>query len=95
MISSTGRRVTRVRQAVPSPCIQAGGAHGGSGEIRDRASGQRRKFTIPEVKRLCAFPDDYVLLGSYAQQWERLGNSVPPVMMFHIASAIRDKVFRP
>lgn len=52
----------------------------------------RRKFTIAEVKRICAFPDDFILTGSYAQQWERLGNSVPPVMMRAIAEAIRDKV---
>lgn len=55
----------------------------------------KRKFTIDELKRICAFPDDFVLKGSYAQQWERLGNSVPPVMMFHIASALRDGVLLP
>jgi DNA (cytosine-5)-methyltransferase 1 len=54
---------------------------------------ERRKFTIAEVKRICSFPDDYVLTGSYARQWERLGNSVPPVMMSYIASALRDGVF--
>lgn len=53
---------------------------------------ERRKFTIAELKRICAFPDDFILCGSYAQQWERLGNSVPPVMMAAIASEIRDKV---
>lgn len=53
---------------------------------------ERRKFTIAELKRICGFPDDFILTGSYAQQWERLGNSVPPVMMNHIASAIRDRV---
>jgi DNA (cytosine-5)-methyltransferase 1 len=53
---------------------------------------QRRKFTIAELKRICAFPDDFVLVGSYAQQWERLGNSVPPVMMQAIAAGIRDKI---
>lgn len=55
----------------------------------------KRKFTIAELRRICAFPDDFVLKGSYAQQWERLGNSVPPVMMFHIASALRDGVLLP
>lgn len=54
---------------------------------------EKRKFTIAELKRICAFPDDFVLTGSFAQQWERLGNSVPPVMMLHIATAIRDGVF--
>lgn len=49
---------------------------------------ERRKFTIAECKRICAFPDDYVLVGSYAKQWERLGNSVPPVFMSHIASEL-------
>lgn len=55
---------------------------------------EKRKFTIAEVKRLCSFPDDFILIGSYGQQWERLGNSVPPVMMFHLASAIRDNVLK-
>jgi site-specific DNA-cytosine methylase len=52
----------------------------------------KRKFTIAELKRICAFPDDFILKGSYAQQWERLGNSVPPVMMKIIAEVIRDEI---
>lgn len=56
---------------------------------------QRRKFTIGELKRICSFPDDYELPGKYAQQWARLGNSVPPVMMFWIARTIRDEVLLP
>ena len=54
---------------------------------------QRRKFTIAELKRICAFPDDFVLVGSYSQRWERLGNAVPPVMMKAIAEVIRDQIF--
>jgi DNA (cytosine-5)-methyltransferase 1 len=53
---------------------------------------EKRKFTIAELKRICGFPDDYVLTGTYAQQWERCGRAVPPVMMMHIAAAIRDNV---
>lgn len=48
-----------------------------------------RKFTIPEVMRLCSFPDDFVLTGTYSQQWERLGNSVPPMMAYHIGLSVR------
>jgi DNA (cytosine-5)-methyltransferase 1 len=55
---------------------------------------EKRKFTIAELKRICAFPDDFILCGSYAQQWERLGNSVPPVMMKAIAETIRDGILR-
>jgi DNA (cytosine-5)-methyltransferase 1 len=54
----------------------------------------RRKFTIDELKRICGFPDDFKLTGTYAQQWERCGRSVPPVMMSHIAATIRDKILR-
>ena len=54
----------------------------------------KRKFTIAEVKRICSFPDDFILIGSYVQQWERLGNSVPPLMMRSIAEVIRDQILR-
>ncbi len=63
------------------------------GEVVDGVT--RRKFTIPEVRRLCSFPDDFVLVGSFAQQWARMGNSVPPLMMQAIAAAIRDRVLLP
>jgi DNA (cytosine-5)-methyltransferase 1 len=53
---------------------------------------EKRKFTIAELKRICAFPDDFILTGSYGQQWERLGRAVPPVMMYHIASTVRDQI---
>lgn len=56
---------------------------------------ERRKFTIAELKRICAFPDDFELKGTYAQQWERLGNSVPPLMMKAIAEAVRDNILQP
>lgn len=64
----------------------------GGGQI-DRASvthsSQPRKFTIDELKRLCGFPDDFVLTGDYAQQWERLGRAVMPPVARAIAEAIR------
>lgn len=55
----------------------------------------RRKFTIEEVMALCSFPPDYVLTGSYAQRWARLGNSVPPLMMKAVAETLRDRVLLP
>jgi DNA (cytosine-5)-methyltransferase 1 len=53
---------------------------------------EKRKFSIAELRRICAFPDDFRLTGTYAQQWERLGRAVPPVMMFWVASTIRDRI---
>lgn len=48
--------------------------------------------TIAELRRICTFPDDFMLCGSYKRQWERLGRAVPPVMMSHIAATIRDEI---
>jgi DNA (cytosine-5)-methyltransferase 1 len=53
---------------------------------------EKRRFSIAELKRICAFPDDFILTGSYSQQWERLGRAVPPVMMSYIAATIRDEI---
>jgi len=55
---------------------------------------EKRKFTIAELRRICAFPDDFLLLGTYAQQWERLGRAVPLVMMSHVAATVRDQILR-
>tara|TARA_R110002110_G_scaffold86024_5_gene224499 strand:+ start:3019 stop:4005 length:987 start_codon:yes stop_codon:yes gene_type:complete len=56
---------------------------------------QPRSFYIDEVIRICSFPDDFALSGSYSQRWERLGRSVPPVMMMQISAAIRDNILKP
>lgn len=67
--------------------------NGGKAEFQT-ASGdiKRRKFRIEELKRICAFPDDFILEGRYAQQWERLGNSVPPLMMRAVVRELCSKV---
>ena len=81
---------TKLDVDMPMVSIQASaGVTGGTGGTVITNGIEKRKFTIAELKRICAFPDDFILTGSYAQQWERLGNSVPPVMMYHIANEIR------
>lgn len=75
----------------PHPTILQGGAHGGSGKCIDE-NGKERVFTITELKRICSFPDDFKLIGTYAQKWERLGRAVPPLMMKAIAEHIRDNI---
>lgn len=74
----------------PSPTVTvAGGELGAAGVIHPT---ERRKFSIAELRRICGFPDDFVLTGSYSQQWERLGRAVPPPMMYAVARVLRDKV---
>ena len=53
-----------------------------------------RSLTINEVKRVCAFPDDFILKGTFAQQWERLGRAVPPLMMKAIASTVETEILK-
>ena len=55
---------------------------------------EKRRFSIQELKRICAFPEDFVLEGSYAQQWKCLGNSVPPLMMKAIASSVLEGILK-
>lgn len=53
---------------------------------------QRRKFTLQELRLLASFPRDFILTGNYSQRWERIGRSVPPLMMFAIGKTIREQI---
>ena len=75
----------------PMPTATATGGIRGAAGVTHPA--EPRKFTIHELKALCSFPPDFQLTGTYAQQWERLGRAVPPLMMKAIASAIAEGVF--
>lgn len=85
--------LVRVDPEEPCDTVTAQGSGGGSsgapGGVASVAHPyERRKFTIAELRRICAFPDDFVLTGTYAQQWERLGRAVPPLMMRAIAASL-------
>lgn len=67
----------------PSPTVTASGGDGHTASVAHPI--ERRKFSIAELKRICGFPDDFILTGTYAQQWERLGRAVPPPMMAALA----------
>lgn len=47
-----------------------------------------RELSVPELKRLMTFPDDYYLGEKYTQKTERLGRAVPPLLMKAIAEHI-------
>lgn len=75
----------------PAPTVtaRAGGDGGVAGVTHPT---EARRFTLRELRRICGFPDDFTLTGSYQQRWERLGRAVPPVMAAAIATAIRDRI---
>lgn len=57
-----------------------------------------RLLTVPELKRLGSFPDDYQFapgkdeVDTFIQTWAGIGNSVPPLMTRAIAQHVRDTV---
>ena len=53
-----------------------------------------RALSIGEAKRLQSFPDEFVLTGTYREQWAIIGNSVPPLMMEAIARHIREHILK-
>lgn len=76
---------------LPSPTVTVASP---GNDMAIPGQGKRRKFTIAELKRVCSFPDDFDLRGTYAQQWARLGNSVPPLMARAVGSCVRDVLLR-
>jgi DNA (cytosine-5)-methyltransferase 1 len=80
--------LTRAPINGPSPTVTATGGDGHTASVAHPT--ERRKFSIAELRRICGFPDDFVLTGTYAQQWERLGRAVPPPMMAALARANLD-----
>jgi len=51
-----------------------------------------RPLSISECKRLCGFPDDFRLVGTYQNKWKQLGNSVMPPVAKCIGNAIFSSV---
>lgn len=76
----------------PSPTIPKSIAGTTSGIVHPS---EKRRMAIPEIKRLSSFPDAYQLVGTYQEQWGRVGNAVPPKFMQAIAESIYDKVLCP
>ena len=46
--------------------------------------------TIRENARLQSFPDDFIFLGNKTQQNKQVGNAVPPLLGYNIASKLKD-----
>lgn len=89
-------RGVMVRATEPCPAILATNRNLGGGPHKLlMPDGTERVFTIPELMRLQTFPDDYDMGdANYARQWERVGRSVPPLMMRAIATHIRETLER-
>ena len=78
-----------IRPDAPSPTVTAAGGARGLASV---VFPSKRKFTLTELRLVSSFPADFILTGTYAQRWERIGRAVPPIMMRHIAESIRGEL---
>ena len=53
---------------------------------------ENRKLTVKECKRLMAFPDDFILTGTFDQKIERLGRAVAPLMYKELSKSIYENI---
>lgn len=87
-----------VDSTMPSPTITANDglatdlARLSCGGWVETRKGERRKYTIPELKRVFGYPRDFRIVGKFHQQWERLGRSHAPLQMYYIAATIAEQI---
>jgi DNA (cytosine-5)-methyltransferase 1 len=86
--------LTRCSLDKPAPTMVVSGQRpdGLTGAIHPEKD---RKFTLPELKRLTALPDDFVLTGTLSQAAERVCRMVPPLLTKAIAESVYTKVLLP
>ena len=58
------------------------------GNIEWHWNGERR-LSAREAARIQSFPDDFVFLPATSSAYKQIGNAVPPVMAWHVATAIQ------
>ncbi|OQW91619.1 MAG: DNA (cytosine-5-)-methyltransferase [Thiotrichaceae bacterium IS1] len=56
--------------------------------------GKRRRLVVREAARLQSFPDWFEFCGTETQQYYQIGNAVPPLLAYHLATAVRNYLAR-
>ena len=54
---------------------------------------KNRFLRILEIKRIQSFDDDYIVMGSYRDQWRQIGNAVPPLLSCKFAEELKQQYF--
>jgi len=54
---------------------------------------QYRRFTPAEAARIQSFPDSFAFEGLDGKKYIQIGNAIPPVLMWHVAKSVKERVF--
>lgn len=83
-------RVDRLDPHQPAKTVIAGGENGGG---RSHLHPYLPRTTSPrECARFQTFPDDFELCGTMSRQFTQVGNAVPPLLAYFIASYVKSYI---
>lgn len=82
----------RLHYAQPCPTIRK--ALNGIAHMQYWHPAEHRVITVAECKRLSSFPDAFQFIGTPADVWSRIGNTVPPRFMQAIAEHVYSHILK-
>lgn len=76
----------------PSRTVTCRNLSGSTGDMMrvKLADGRRRRLTVREAARLQSFPDRFEFQGTETQQFNQIGNAVPPLLAYRLAIQVHN-----